>query len=711
MLSAIVVTATKEKGSVLSIPAGITVLSSANLRLEENSSLAGYVGSVPGLNLISGGPGQSEVVIRGVSSGFAVASSPSVGTYVDDTPVGSQTANAMGNVTALDLDPAVLSRVETLSGPQGTLYGATAVGGLIRYVTIRPSLTNSWGEAELDGSTVDHGGDGYGLRAMWTGPLVSDKLGVVISGFHRLDPGYIFDNYRNKKDINFQRVDGGLVSALWQPTERFSIDLMALIQDNHAGGTAFELLNSDLIPVYGQYQTVHYGDEYWVNDERLYSLRANYDFQSATLTSITSYERQTAAVAYDASGRDGPSISLASGIPNLGAMDRVGLDHHRLTEEVRLSTPDSGKLVWMGGLFFTHEWNVKPEVESGVNKLTGLDALVGGQQAYVDTLDDSYTEYAAYGDVTYHVTSKFHLMAGLRYTYDTETAFTPTYGYWAGPYTISIARSLSHPLTFAFSPSYRIAHGIVYARIASGFRPGGPTGVADAQVTQGVPATFNPDSLTNYEFGYKGEFPAKRMTFQLDGYDIEWSKMQVLVTLPPPNASFTVTGNAGRARVIGSELSWTWTPIDGLNLSVDGAYTHGYLTEDAPGISAYAGQDLPDVPLVSAHVSAMYNFPVTFWGSSPFLGGSMDYVGARTTEFVTGIPAGMVRPVMPSYRTGNVYAGIRRNGVKIEFYVKNVADSQGLTRIWPWNPDGYSAPYQAAVIPPRTIGFSLTGSF
>jgi outer membrane receptor protein involved in Fe transport len=707
MLSEIVVTALKQKQSVLTIPTGITVLSAESLLRGANFNLADYISKVPGLNMVSGGPGQSEVFVRGVSSGFAVASSPSVAVYVNDTPVGSETANAMGNVTALDLDPALLRRVEVLKGPQGTIYGATAVGGLIRYVTVQPSLSEFSGSAEVGASSVYGGNQGYALRGMVDGPLVPGKLGLLVSGFHRSDPGYISDPYRNIKNVNGVRTDGGLIEALWQPTPRFTAQLMLLIQDMVAGGTNYEDLNANLNPIYGPYEQVAYLNELWLDNENLYSLKTSYKFPWATLTSITSYEGQSAEVAYDYTGRLGQKFSTGVGVPNSAVADRVGMNHHRITEEVRLSTPDDNKLVWLGGLFYTHEWNTKAEVMDVVDKVTGLNVRPTGQPALVDTVNDSFTEYAAYLNASYHFTKQLNLRAGVRYTRDIETAFTPFSGVLIGPPEMSAAHSESQPVTFLVSPSYKFRHSMIYARISTGFRPGGPTGVTNASVYQGAPATYQPDKLTSYEIGYKADFPRQRVTVQVDGYDIEWSKMQVLSIVN----GFYLTGNAGKARVVGSEFSGNWMPIDGLNLSIDSSYTHGYLTANAPGISAFSGEDLPDVPLFSGRVGAEYDAPLSSGFGSWFIGAHAQYVGARVSDFITGIPVGIHRPTMPSYYTGGIYSGIRHHKITLEVYVKNLGNAMGFTRLWQQNPNDYSAPYDVAVIPPRTIGFSISTRF
>ena len=308
-LEEIMVTAQRRSESLLRVAAPVTALTSADLTRQGDVKLADYAATVPGLNLISSVPGQTVVIMRGISTGEGAAIAATTATYIDDSPFGTTTANALGSFSALDLDPATLQRVEVLRGPQGTLYGASAMGGLIKYVTIPPSLTEYGGRVELDGSSVDGGGQGYGVRAMWTGPLIMDKLGITLNAFDRLDPGYIDDPHRDTKNVNDTEVDGGRFALLWQPTDQFSVNLSALSQHTVTGGTSYVDVNADLTPIYGKYEHERFRKENWDLVNSHYSLRANYDFGWAALTSITSYQAQHATWITDLTNRFGSSVA------------------------------------------------------------------------------------------------------------------------------------------------------------------------------------------------------------------------------------------------------------------------------------------------------------------------------------------------------------------------------------------------------------------
>jgi iron complex outermembrane recepter protein len=706
-LEEVIVTAQKRSESLFSVAAPVTALQATDLERQGDLRLSDYAASVPGLNLLSSEAGQSVVILRGISSGFGYAIPATTSTYIDDTPFGSSTANAYGSVATLDIDPGMLQRIEVLRGPQGTLYGASSLGGLIKYVTSPPSLTEYSGRVELDGSAIDGGGQGGGVRAMFDGPLINNELGITIGAFDRLDPGYIDDPHRNRNNVNNSRVDGGRVALLWQPTDKFSAELSGILQEYHTANTSNVDVNSNLTPIYGKYQQVRYGDENWNLNTALYSLRANYDFGWATLTSISSYGKRTGKVNIDFTTKFGPLMSSITGVPKLGIFDNITLNNDKTTQEIRLASPDSDTFEWLGGFFYTHEHSTKPEAFANpFSTVTGaITPIAAG--IFTDTLYDSYTEYAGYADLTYHFTSQFKVLAGMRFTSDSETSVTPFSGILFGPPIVDVGTSSDHSVTYLFSPSFNFdERNMIYARIASGFRPGGPTGVAASDLIHGAPETYKPDKLTNYEVGYKASFPEQRMTVDLSVFNIEWKDIQVIVD----TAGFFVTGNGASARSSGAELAWAWKPITSLSLSANASYTHAYLTSDALAIGGKSGDDLPNVPKFSANVAADYDFPIT-GEVNGFVGGNFQYQGSRPIDFISGTPPGFVRPVMPEYHTVNLHAGVNLGGLGIEAYVKNIGNFYGITRLASEVRDGYDAPLAAAIIQPRTFGLSISYKF
>lgn len=196
------------------------------------------------------------------------------------------------------------------------------------------------------------------------------------------------------------------------------------------------------------------------------------------------------------------------------------------------------------------------------------------------------------------------------------------------------------------------------------------------------------------------------MTLDLSAFYIDWRDIQILTNF----GGFTSAGNGGKARSYGFEASAAWKPVTGLSLSGNVAYTDASLTEDAPGVNGVDGDRLPSVPRWAGGLSADYDFPLSDTVGA-FVGGGLHAVGTRRSGFVTRSPATFSRPVMPSYATVDLRAGVELGAYSLTVYAKNVGDKRGLNFITSLSGNAYSAPYTASVIQPRTIGVSFVANF
>ncbi len=235
-LSTVVVTATRRSETLQKVPMAISALTNDDIERQHLQNFADYAATVPGLNAVTAGPGRTELSIRGIASGSGQAVG-SVGTYVDDTPYGSSSAYAVGAALTPDIDPADLERVEVLRGPQGTLYGAGALGGVVRFITSPPDTQGTYGRLQVGGNSVSGGGTGFDVHGMVNLPL-APNLAVRANVYDTTTPGFIDDAGQGKKDVNETRVKGGRASALWTPTEQTSLQLTALVQNLNAKASA-----------------------------------------------------------------------------------------------------------------------------------------------------------------------------------------------------------------------------------------------------------------------------------------------------------------------------------------------------------------------------------------------------------------------------------------------------------------------------------------
>jgi iron complex outermembrane receptor protein len=703
-VSEVLVTAQKRSERLLTVPTPVTAVGAADLSRTQAIRLEDLVSKAPGLNLKSDRAGETVVILRGVTTGSSLSST--VATYIDDTPFGSSTTQALAGWLTPDLDPSDLQRIEVLRGPQGTLYGASSLGGLIKYVTTPPDTQAYGGRLEVDASSVKGGEDGYGVRGMANLPLVANTLGLRISAYSRRDPGFIDNPRFGLTDLNETRMSGGRAALLWKPLDTLSVNLSATLQNLKGKGSSDEdvtITNGSAHPTTGDLQQLRYAAEPLNVASRLYSAAVDDDLGWAHLVSVTSYStlHQTAVV--DQTITSGAALTAGFGIPNFGFSVGSDLRLKKTTQEIRLESPANAHLEWRVGLYYTHEQTVRDEPSSAFSSVTGAPFALPAP-VFFATLRSRYTEYAGYGDVTYHFTPRFDLSAGLRYSGNRQSFNSVIGGLASGPTTTAAQTSSDDSTTFLVTPRYKIDEDqMVYARVASGYRPGGPNTPSPAQAAAGVPLAYKPDTLTNYDLGYKAALLDHKLTLDLSAFLIDWKEIQLTTRF----GGFTAAGNGGSARSQGFEGSAVWTPVAGLNLSANLAYTDAHLTQSAAGVNGKDGDQLPNVPKWGANLSADYDFPLS--GSvSGFVGGGVHYVGDRISGFVGGSPpATFARPKMPAYTTLDLRAGVNWGNYVLQVYAKNVSDERGLENISSEASSAYNPPFTASVIQPRTIGVAL----
>ncbi len=725
-LGTVVVTANRRDETLQKVPMAVSALTYHDIQRQHLQDFSDYAASVPGLDAISLGPGMTELSIRGIASGSQQPSA-SVGVYVDETPFGSSSVFAIGSALTPDLDPADVERIEVLRGPQGTLYGAGALGGVIRFITIPPDTENYSGRLQLGGTGVDGGGNGFDVHGMVNLPLVKDKLAIRANVYDETDPGFVDDAGRGKTDVNESKIKGGRVSLLWTPTDKTSLRVTALAQNLDAAGSATVALDPDTLqPVYGdlQQRNATLGGDVFAGRYRLYNVTFNSDFGWAKLMSSSSYSTLDAVSYTDATSLLylGPQ---ANGQP-YGTLEKATIPQTKVTQELRLSSPKSQTVEWLGGVFWTRETGdnaqdiYASDYYSGTPQPSPFGIPIGG-----DLQPSTYEAYAAYGSITWHVTDRFDVEAGLRYSHDKQHYTEIGYGLLFGgvpPTVLLDKRSSDSSTTFSLTPTFHINdNNMLYARVASGFLPGGPNIVPIG--VPNVPATFSPTKLTNYELGLKSTSPDDRLMVDLSAYYIDWTK----IPLTTFENNFTFLTSGGQAQSKGIEATISWIPAPGLKLSTNASYNDATLTKDAPYPSnGKRGDPLPYAPRFTLGLNGDYDFALG-GGWHGYVGASYQYVDERSTDFAFSYPIpGMLPPLpssptIPGYHTINLRAGMNRGPWNIDVYIKNLTNQRGIVQASTFqnyvpvagepNPVTGRMEDNATIITPRTFGVSVSRNF
>lgn len=703
-LATITVTAEKRTEPLQKVPMAVSVMTQTQLDRQAAVSFSDYVTQIPGLNAISSGEGWTQLVLRGITSGSHQPNA-TVGTYIDDSPYGSSTVYAAGSMLTPDIDPSDLERIEILRGPQGTLYGSNTLGGLIKFVTTPPDLTSATGHVDVDAHGVDGGGTGVGSHATFNLPLVKDTLGLRVNAYARTDPGYIDNVSTGQTGVNESKVHGGRVQLLWAPSEKVSVRFSALAQNLASDGSANGGIDIDpytVKPIYGwNKQARAAGTGMFKVKYRLYDLTVSGDMGWAKLISTTSYGTQRLNENIDNTALYGPVLNPLFGLASGGYAEAQSIDLNKVTQELRLQSPQDQTWEWRAGLFFTHERTVDQQDMATFDAMTGAPIALP-TIAHVLVGPALFTEWAGYGDVTWHATDRLSVLVGARYSDDRTTYSQTGNGLLLGPSDFT-TRSSDQPITYLFNPSFKVSENtMAYLRVASGYRPGGANvGVAPGM---GAPLTFEPDRLVNYELGLKTMMLDGRMSLDMNAFYIDWSKVQLTSVIN----GIGFLGNGGKATSQGLETSLRYHPATGLTLWANASYTKARLAEDNPVGSVYGlkGDPLPYVPKWGASAGADYDFPLGSW--SGFVGGNFSYVGRRAAEF-NQVPA--PRIYLPSYTNLDLYAGVNINAWTLKVYAKNLANKHGITSVWPETLNPVGSPFNATVQTPRTVGISASVDF
>jgi iron complex outermembrane recepter protein len=701
-LELVIVTAQKRTENVQQVPASISVLKGADLERMHATSLSDYVAYVPGLSLATqGAPGLNTLTIDGVPP---LGAASEVGVYVGDVPIGSSNSFQAAQTLTLDLMPYDLDRVEVLRGPQGTLYGASTMGGLVKYVLASPNLHQFSGRAGGDVFGVHGAGSpGFGVRGMVNLPLLDGRFGLRASAYDQWTPGYIDSGVSGAKRQNGTREYGGRLAALWQPITDFSVELSVMDQKVATNGLAIEALN------YEGNQTL-YGDltddnalpQPFQQEIQVYGATLKYDLHWAQLTSVSSYQRFRNNDNEDSTSFIGPYLP-AFGAPGPGMVIlRNHLNLKKFTQEVRLASPQGQTLEWLLGGFYTHEDGTKNQVYDSYD-LSG--APLAGFDLADAQLPSTYREYAAFGDLTLHLTPKFDVTGGLRYAHNSQDFQQIAGGVlFGGPDTASaLFTSSEGVVTFLASPRYHInRNSILYVRIASGYQPGSPNTVYPGVA---IPPQVNSSRLIDYQPGVKLTFFDDHLTTDVSAFYIAWKDIQVQVATPDGQASYLA--NAGKARSQGFDFSASWLPVDGLVLGANIAYTDAYLTTDVPSLSAVSGARLPLVPAWSGSFTADYNFPLGAWRG--FVGAGFRQVG-RQWSAVEGDTTGVM---VPSYHALDLHMGVESDRWTVSVYAKNLNDARAFQAPVIRETDALGLPLdaKAPILQPRTIGLSVDVAF
>lgn len=713
----VVVTARKEKELLQNVPMSVTAISGETLQESGAVSLADIGREVAGLNVVDVGPGQNELVIRGISSS---GGAPTVGYYIDDTPIES-----IGNLAGNAMDPALydLDRVEVLRGPQGTLYGASSMGGTVKYITKQPNMVQQQISTDARLSDTEDGGFNYDFSGVLNEPIVLDRVAVRAVAFYRDEDGYIDrylidpNNYLAAigsavaRNVNTERTYGGRVKLKVAVNDALSITPSIWFQRTELGGpsTFDEPPGSFDHPIQNRDVAEPITDQM-----TLYSVTVNGSVGGLQITSSTAYRDRRFDVITDASGGNCYYLCPAPQTYVYPLPFAVDFGNHDFTEEIRASK-DAGIVHGIVGLFYMHQQNHEGNnapIPEGYNIAFGTP--FGDQPFYVSNDFHLVKQEAVYGELNLDATKSLQLTLGLRAFRINQGDAAATTGVFNGGSTAQTGSSRDTGTTPKFEISYHVTDdALTYLSATKGFRQGGPLGPIPASLCgadldalgfSSPPESFGADTLWDYEVGTKTSWSQRRMLLNADAYYIDWSHIQQLVTLP--TCGFDFTGNFGKAVSKGGEIELQLEPVPRLLLTAALAYNEAQLTETVPGAQGVAGEALENAPRWMGSTSLDYRQPL-----SAAMIGYLRLDFSSTSRQYNNFDMTSNYYARGGYSIGNIHIGVMRKGWDVSLFVDNVLNKHAETAL----PSSYAVDLpttrRLSLNRPRTVGLQAHADF
>ena len=725
VLQEVIVSARKVEENLQNVPISINVFTEKDLSNLAITNMDDYLQKVPSISYISTGPGTQLFVMRGVSDGSNpnYANTSSTGFFVDDISMSDFGAQP-------DLHLYDIERIEILNGPQGTTFGAGAMSGAIRYITNKPDVHNFSAGVDLTAGSIDGGRSNQTYEGFVNIPLIDGVLGFRASAFSDSSGGFINNQLTTRtwvngsvsdnaewarKNYNREHIEGGRAALKAQFTEGWSALLSYSFQRQHTLGAWDE--DPNLPP-----RTVaRFGPESNLFETNLLELRVDGDVGIGDLVYIGGYWKQERRQwneysqymeNFNAGAPTGGFPGTQEGFtclddPYFGSAYAgckpplqyysYNINPERYSNELRLSSKAGGRFHWLVGAYWErttdHNFNNTyfiPNLQYNGTALQYYLSYYGNTQPtlppgqwYTYTETSHILQTSEFLNINFDLTDKLNIEAGVVHFKSEQSYDTPIFGWAYVAYPPSYYSDESHKWNGKAGISYKLTdHAMVYADWAQGFRPGGSnSGDPASCYAQGTPFTYTPDTLNNYEVGWKTTSLQNRLLWNGAAYYMDWKNLQALIynALVCPSASYNI--NVGDARIYGVESNIAYQVNDNLSLQASVNYTDGHVTSTVnPAYQAYVGERLPFSSYFNWSWNLRYEHPLadTLRGYFQFdmaHKGDM-YNGLNPNDVNTGLP----RVLQPAYTLMNLRIGLNPVNAKwlAEFYITNLADKNAI---------------------------------
>lgn len=626
LLEEITVTATKRNASVADVPFNISAIGEQELRKRNITDLKKLLQDSVEIS----SPGNSSrfadsVTVRGLNvspvnqNNLEQFVRTTMAYYLDDTP--------LPNLGYRIKD---IARVETLLGPQGTLYGSGSLGGTIRYITNKPDFDAFSGDVNVSLFAADGGGLSSDTDVVINLPL-TETLALRGSLAYLEDAGFtdrainpVFRDgqdgnpaaWQNPngsgrsfyKDDDNERTTTGKIALAWKASERLKFTLTHATQDQWAHGSmgstnlSGAILDDKSDYQYGRDVVVGAYEEYADRSFSMNVVDIEWDLGFANLESSTSdfddsrVGQANYPVGFLYYGDWGWSELQPANTDQIPYMvfdnTYTGFSH-----ETRLVSQTDGPLSWIGGIYYTEQKKnlrfaeIFPTLDQVSNDvpLGWADPIdradVGGlvDSGYAEDINSDYSELALFGELTFAITEKWDITAGGRiFNYkDVADPVIRDYAFQLVDTKGALETESKGERFFKLNTSYRFTDDVLaYATASQGFRRGGINGFKDVgNLTIAKEAqNYQPDYTNNYELGAKVTLLDSKLYLQANVYRIDWKDTQTYFDQTLNGFPLNGTANGPDAKSQGFEFSSRYALTDEIGLTYKTATTDGEFT-------------------------------------------------------------------------------------------------------------------------------------
>jgi len=715
VLEEIVITATKRVERLQDVPISVSAITSNDIAARGFSQYADYLNSVPGVFFQDSGPGKGTIRIRGVS-GVEGGVPSTTATYFGES-VTSVLTNQGGkpNLRLVDIE-----RVEVLRGPQGTLFGADALAGVVRIIPAAPQLDKIEGHLGVRGFSTTHSSEeSYHAEGVLNLPLIADRLAARVVAYGDSIGGYIdnvfpgqeavdySDAYElppgtlvtpaiaafERNDIDTEETWGVRAALRWMASEQLTIDLTHVIQDVQLDSEPF------VEPGQGDFNQRRGLDVFRQGDygERLEltSLVGDYSWESVALTAISSWTRLERFANQDVT-------FLAGGLPIPWLLEDQS-QGKLFTQEVRVQSRGEGRLQWLAGVFYLSADSDGGQRIADFSCPTCMPTVFAGQDFAFSTEYGQLSrqeQRSVFGQASYRVAPRWTVGVGARYLEaDLRSPFPALDGILSGGAppmpTVEGSDDEFNPSAYVrFEPTANIT---TYAQASRGFRSGQANQalpdacVPDAEALGTRPMT-EADTLWSYELGMKSRLADDRLVLNAAIYRHKWSGVQLVTLLA---CGFSVLTNGGEVEGQGAEIELVAEPFTSWRMNVALAYNDSEFESVVAGTAFSPGDRLQDAPRVNTGVGLQRTFQVnTEW--SGFVRGDYNYVGNVLSQFGR----------IDAFDTTSLRVSLQRSDLALELFGRNIFDERGVVTLMetPLGP-------RQTLIRPREIGVEIRYQF